>query len=98
MKNVFLNKPRSKSHLNIFYQNCTYCMKKLNPFPSIMHIVKIECENDQEKPNLKLLTNPRATQQSRDTRKTNKAKQPALSSPSIPPKPKIVGENDQEIP
>ena len=46
---------------------------------------KIVSEDDQEIPQLQTADKPvaslgRTTQQSRDTRKTNKAKQPALSS------------------
>ena len=48
---------------------------------------KIVSEYDQEIPQSQTADNPmalqgRATQPSRDTRKTNEAKQPALSSPS----------------
>ena len=48
---------------------------------------KIVSEYDQEIPQSQTADKPmaprgRATQQSRDTRKTNEAKQPALSSPS----------------
>ena len=35
-KMFFEKKTRSKSHLDIIYQKCIYCMKKRNPFPSIM--------------------------------------------------------------
>ena len=50
--------------------------------------VKIVSEYDQEIPHSKTAFKPmasrgRATQQSRDTRKTKKAKQPALSYPSV---------------
>ena len=31
--NFLKKKTRSKSHLNIIYQKCTYSMRKLNPFP-----------------------------------------------------------------
>ena len=52
-----------------------------------MLLLKIESEYDQEIPQSQTSDNPmapqeRATRPSRDTRKTNKAKQPALSSPS----------------
>ena len=48
---------------------------------------KIVSENDQEIPQSQTADNPvaprgRAAQPSRDTRKTNKVKQPALSSPA----------------
>ena len=51
------------------------------------NIVKIVSEYDQEIPQSQTADNPvaprgRAAQPSRDTRKTNKAKQSALSSPS----------------
>ena len=35
-KIFFFKKPLSKSHFTIIYQNCTYCIRKNNPFPSIM--------------------------------------------------------------
>ena len=49
--------------------------------------IKIVSEHDQKIPQSQTAVKPmtprgRATQQSQDTRKTNKAKQPALSSPS----------------
>ena len=31
-ENYFFEKPRSKSHFNIIYQKCTYCMKRSTPF------------------------------------------------------------------
>ena len=54
---------------------------------SIFIYSKIVSEYDQEIPQSQTADNPmeprgRATQPSRDTRKTNSAKQPALSSPS----------------
>ena len=54
----------------------------------VINMTKIVSEYDQEIPQSQTADNPsaprgRATQSSRDTRKTNKAKQPALSSPSI---------------
>ena len=57
---------------------------KINSWPPIYKKVS---EYNQEIPQSKTADKPvtscgRATQQSRDTRKTNKAKQPALSSPS----------------
>ena len=50
-------------------------------------VTKIVSEYDQETPQSQTADNPvaprgRAAQPSRDTRKTNKAKQPTLSSPS----------------
>ena len=33
---LFLTIPRSKSYLKSIYQKFTYCMRQLNPFPSIM--------------------------------------------------------------
>ena len=66
-----------------------------NPKVSVMFInffsswgrSKVESEYDQEIPQLQSTAKPiaqrgRATQQSRDTRNSNLAKQPALSSPS----------------
>ena len=57
----------------------------VNPF----EMPKIVSEYDQEIPQSQTADNPvalqgRAAQPSRDTRKTNKAKQPALSSSSSP--------------
>ena len=53
----------------------------------LFHIYNKNSEYDQKTPQSQTADKPmvprgRATQQSRDTRKTNKAKQPALSSPS----------------
>ena len=53
----------------------------------VLYLTKIVSEYDQEIPQSQTADKPvasygRATQQSRDTGKTNKAKQPALSSPS----------------
>ena len=64
---------------------------KKNPSLAITlchHPAKIVSEYDQEIPQSQTADNPvaprgRAAQPPRDTRKTNKAKQPALSSPSI---------------
>ena len=55
-------------------------------FERMKHL-KIVSEYDQDIPQSKTADNPvaprgRAAQPSRDTRKTNEAKQPALSSPS----------------
>ena len=55
--------------------------------PYLTLLIKIAIEYDQEIPQSQTAEKPtvprgRATQQSRDTRKTNQAKQPALSSPS----------------
>ena len=57
-----------------------------SPLPRGIHTPKIVSEYDQEIPQTKTADNPmaprgRATQPSRYTRKTNKAKQPALSLP-----------------
>ena len=54
---------------------------------ALSNVSKKVSEYDQEIPHLQTADNPvasrgRAAQPLRDTRKTNKAKQPALSSPS----------------
>ena len=56
-------------------------------YTSVCHTAKIVSEYDQEIPQSQTADNPvaprgRAAQPSRDTRKTNLAKQSALSSPS----------------
>ena len=62
--------------------SCFFLLEKI-----FLEKLKIVSENDQEIPQSQTADNPvaprgRAAQPSRDTRKTNKAKQPALSSPS----------------
>ena len=64
----------------------TFCFKAVVKMED-KHPLKIVSEYDQEIPQSQTADNPmapqgRATQPSRDTRKTNYAKQPALSSPS----------------
>ena len=62
------------------------CKRERNSSQKLVSVVE-NSEYDQEIPQTQTAEEPvasqgRATQQSRDTRKTNKAKQTALSSPS----------------
>ena len=79
----------------LYYPNFVKKKKGIEKYPynsfkglqnPVLHS-KIVSEYDQEIPHSQTADNPmaprgRAAQPSRDTRKTNKAKQPALSSPS----------------
>ena len=38
-KIFFVEKPRSESHWNTIYQTFTYCMRKINPFSSILYTI-----------------------------------------------------------
>ena len=66
---------------------CECKNKAYKTFPTLFAITEIVSEYGQEVPQSQTADKPmapqrRATQQSRDTRKRNQAKQPALSSPS----------------
>ena len=73
--------------IDAFNTTSRYLDDILNTNNVYLDTMVIESEYDQKIPQSQTADNPkaprgRATQPSRDTRKTNKAKQPALSSPS----------------